>query len=123
MSRPPNPVSVFTNAIAGGRSLPGRLQQLWSVLLEEGDEERAREPDDVQVVALDAFDEAAADTLDCISPGASLPLPAPEIALDRFSREQAEGDLRPLVRQDLVVAREEAQARDDGVRPAGELPQ
>ena len=56
--------------------------------LEDGDEERARKPDDVEVVALDALDEAAAEALDRVRAGAPLPLAARDVRGDELRREQ-----------------------------------
>ena len=78
MSRPPKPVRVLNQAMREP-SVPAGLQQIWRVALEEGDEQRAGKPDDVQVVAVDPLDETAAQSLDRVRTGAPLPLPALEV--------------------------------------------
>ena len=52
--------------------------------LEEGDEERARKADDVEVVALDPIDEAAAEPLDRVRAGPALPLAARDVLGDEL---------------------------------------
>ena len=50
--------------------------------LEDGDEERARKADDVEIVALDSLDEAAAEALDRVRAGPPLPLAARHVLGD-----------------------------------------
>ena len=52
--------------------------------LEDGDEERARKTDDVEIVALDSIDEAAAEPLDRIRTGPPLPLAARHVLGDEL---------------------------------------
>jgi hypothetical protein len=85
------------------------------------DEECAGEPDDVEVVAVDALDEAPAEALDGVRTGAPLPLAAIQVRVQNVVLERSEGDVRRRVVEDIVVAAEQAHARDDGMRPAGEL--
>src|SRR5688572_27935623 len=88
--------------------------------LEERDEKRARQTDDVEVVAFDPLDETAAEALDRIRAGTALPLPAREIRLDELGRERPEGHSGPLVAHQLEGGAEQAQPRNDGVRATGE---
>src|SRR5262245_64478153 len=96
MSRPPNPVTDL-NQPMGAPSLPGRLQQLWRVALEQREEERPGESDDVQVVALDPLDEAAAEALDGVCARSTLPFAARQIRAQRLRREEPESDIGPIV--------------------------
>ena len=83
------------------------------------DEERAREPDDVEVVAVDPLDEAAAEALDRVRAGAALPLPARDVGGDRLCCQKPEGHIGQLVRDDhVLVGAEQAEPGDDGVRAA-----
>src|SRR5262245_5391213 len=120
MSRPPNPVTDLNQPMRGP-SLPGRLQQLWRVALEQRNEERPWESDDVQVVALEPLDEAAAETLDGIRAGPPLPLATRDVRAHRLGRERPEGDIGALVGDDVLARAEEAEPRDDRVRPPAEL--
>ena len=113
MSRPPKPViernmlmgtsSValeprFCSRFDGGRvdlqasrlvatSTVGQRRRLEQV--RESSSAR-READDVQVVAVDPLDEAAAETLDRVAAGAALPLAARDVALE-LARRRARG--------------------------------
>ena len=58
---------------------------------EEADEQGGREADDVQVVALDPFDEQGAEALDGVGAGASLPLSHLGVAVDLVGTERPEG--------------------------------
>ena len=102
--------------------------------LEDGHEERARKTDDVEIVALDSLDEAAAETLDRIGACPSLPLAAVEVQLELGIGDRAKRDLRHRVLDDRESRAEQAQAGDDGMgasvelgqgsvdRPAGAIP-
>ena len=65
------------------------FQQLRRMPFEERHEQRARQPDDVEVVALDALDEAAAEALDRVRPRAALPLAAREVRVDDAPAERS----------------------------------
>ena len=67
----------------------------------EPHEQRRRQADDVQVVALDPLDERRAATLDRIAAGASLPLPERDVGREVARRELAERDGRRLVLDEL----------------------
>src|SRR3954470_3775443 len=83
-----------------------------------------RQPDDVEVVALDALDERAAATLDRVAARALLPLAALEVPLDRAVVERAEGDLRDRRRRaDRAVLVNERDAAHDVVRSAAQVAQ
>src|SRR5688572_7075069 len=90
-------------------------------LREEADEQRRRQADDVQVVALDLLDEGGAAALDRIPAGASLPLAVRQVVGELTRRELPEGDARGVVLDDLPARREQAEARDDDMRLACEL--
>ena len=93
------------------------MQQLWVPSLQRRQEECGREADDVQVVAFDSLDEAAAETLDRIGAGAALPFAASDVGVDEIAREETERDVRRLVREHVLRSAEQAQTGDNGVRP------
>ena len=66
---------------------------------EQPDEQRGREADDVQVVALDPLDERGAEALDRVGAGAALPLAGSR----RSARGRAASSGRKVTRVDLVV--------------------
>src|SRR4249919_4069736 len=105
MSRPPKPVRVLNQAM-GGTSLPAGLQEIRRVVLEDGDEQRARKPHDVQVVALNPLYETTPEPLDRVGAGATFPLAALEIRVDRLGREQSKRHVRQLVPDDVLVRAE-----------------
>ena len=76
--------------------------------------------DDVEVVALDPLDESGALPLDRVAARASLPLPARHVPGDVARRQLAERDARHLAVHLLPRRREQRQAGDDFVRPAGQ---
>src|SRR5881296_810405 len=123
MSRPPKPVRVLKKAIAGTGSLSTGLQQLWREFFEESHEERGREPDDVQIVALDCHDEAPAESLDRVRTRASLPLAALQVGLERIGSEPAKRHVGRIGPGPWFRCSQEAQARYDRVCPLGELGQ
>ena len=80
------------------------------------------EPDDVVVVALDLFDEGAADLLDGVAAGLVQILVAVEIGGDGGRVKSFEGDVGDLEADDgpVLGGVEEGDAGDDPVFPAGE---
>src|SRR5262245_54156207 len=112
MSRPPNPV-MERNMLIGRPSLAcsgfsARLEQVAGVALEQPEEQRARETDDVEVVAFDPLDEAAAEPLDRVRAGPPLPLAARDVRRDRVLADGSEGDERLGVPDDLLLVRDQA---------------
>ena len=61
-------------------------------LREDADEQRGRQADDVQVVALDPLDERGAAALDRVAAGASLPLAERQVRGEVARRQGPEGD-------------------------------
>ena len=90
---------------------------------EQRNEQRAREPDDVEVVPLDALDETTAETLDRIPPGPAFPLAAFEVGLEGLAAQGAKGHRRELVLDGHEVRTQQAEAGDHCVRPSPELPE
>ncbi len=88
---------------------------------EQAHEQRRGQPDDVQIVALDPLDEGAAAALDRVGARASLPLAVHHVHRQLTGRQLAKGDEGLLVLDDLPARREQAETRNDCVRPAGEL--
>src|SRR3954452_23124125 len=83
-----------------------------------------REPDDVEVVALDPLDERAAAALDGVAAGALLPLAAAQVPVEHRLVERAERDARGRRRgADGPVLRDQRHAADDLVRAAAEAAQ
>src|SRR5579862_2373656 len=87
---------------------------------EQPDEQRHRQADDVEVVALDPLDERRATALDCIAAGSALPLPARDVPRDVARCQLAERDERGLAVHLLPRRRHEREAGDGLVRSAGE---
>jgi len=83
-------------------------------------EQRRRQADDVEVVALDPLDESRAPALDRVAACAALPLGARHVPGDVARRQLAEGDERHLAVHLLPRRREQRQAGDDLVRAARE---
>ena len=77
--------------------------------LEEREEERAREPDDVQIVALDPLDETSAEPLDRVPAGPALPLPALQVRRDELVGEPPERDGGDLVHDHVEFRAEQAE--------------
>src|SRR5205085_4969672 len=89
-------------------------------LREEADQQRGRKTDHVQVVALDALDEARAQALDRVRARAALPLAARDIHRDVARGQRTEGDASDLVAKLLPARRDQTEPRDDLVRVAAE---
>ena len=85
---------------------------------QEADEEGGWEADDVEVVALDALDQARAQALDRIAARSSLPLAAADVVGQVPRGQRPERDRRHLVLELLPPGRDEAEPRDDLVRAA-----
>src|SRR5207244_2718372 len=83
-------------------------------------EQCGREADDVEVVALDAFDERRAETLDRVAAGAALPLARGDVRGDVPRVERAKGDACRLGVELLPARSDEAEPGDDLVRGAAE---
>src|SRR5207247_10537459 len=88
-------------------------------LREQADEDRRREADDVEVVALDPLHEGGATALDGLAAGAALPLAARDVRGQVARRQRPERDPRLVVCDRLPAPRDEREARDDLVRTAG----
>src|SRR3954452_3436954 len=104
-----------------GRPLCGRARKQVRPQLQQRPD---RQPDDVEVVALDALDQRAAAPLDRVAAGALRPLAAAEVPLYRRLVERAERDLRDRRRRaDRAVAVDERDAADDLVRAPAQVAQ
>src|SRR5262245_9568843 len=90
------------------------------MLGQEPHEQRAWEPDDVEVVALDPLDETRTEPLDRVAAGPVAPLLLADVARNVPRRERPEGHARRLVCDLLPRARQQADPRDDLVRPSRE---
>src|SRR5437016_6145546 len=82
-----------------------------------------RQPDDVQVVALDPLDEHATAPLDRVAAGAAAPLAGPQIPVHGGLVERVKRDPRDLDRGLRLAVAHEREAADHVVRPAAERPQ
>src|SRR5262249_61401649 len=80
---------------------------------EQPDEQRGRESDDVQVVAVDPFDQTGAETLDRVGTRASLPLAGGDVRSDVAGGQRPEGDTGRLGVQFLPGGGEQAEAGND----------
>src|SRR5690348_2776543 len=90
-------------------------------LREQAHEDGRGQPDDVQVVALDALDERRTPPLDGIAAGAALPLAAREVPREVAGRQRPEGDERRRVLDVLPPRGHEREPGDDGMRAPAEL--
>ena len=88
---------------------------------ERVDQQRAGQPDDVEVVAVDPRDEAGTEALDRVAAGAPVPLAVCDVGVDLRLGEPAERDVGDGVLDDGEAGAEQAEARDDEVGAAGEL--
>ena len=131
MSRPPKPV-IERKRLTGTVSVaPTDLQPFsqrhrsssGSAPLEQRDEQRAGEPDDVEVVALDPLDEPAAEPLDRVAAGAPLPLAARDVAPTAASSSGRNVTTVSRVVDHLAGRRDQAEPGQDRVRAARELAQ
>src|SRR5262249_47203051 len=83
-------------------------------------EERSRQADDVEVIALDLFYEACSAALDGVAAGAVSPFAELDVGGDLAVVPGAERDVRDRVADLLPGRTSEAQAGDDVVRPSRE---
>ena len=79
MSRPPKPVRDLNQPMRRHGVYLRVCSSFGAWRSRSRDEQRAGKPDDVEVVALDPLDEAAAEALDRVRAGASLPLAARDV--------------------------------------------
>ena len=89
---------------------------------EQTDEQRHRQPDDVQVVAFDPFDERRAPALDGVGARPPFPLAGRDIRGDVPPRQRPERDERRRRFDYLPVRAQEAEPGDDRVRLPCEPP-
>ena len=80
---------------------------------EEAHEEGGREPDDVQVVAVDAGDEGGAATLHGVGARAALPFPRGHVPVDVGRRERTELDERDDPVELFPALAPQTEPRDD----------
>src|SRR5262252_4743976 len=92
----------------------------WESRREKTDEERPRQSDDVQEVALDPLDETRPETLDRVTARAPLPLPRCDVVTELARRELAERHERRLGVELLPGRGPQAEPGDDRVRPTRE---
>src|SRR5512132_2247873 len=109
-AKPPSRITALAKAIDTGKTLR-----------KQADEKRRRQPDDVQVVAVDPLDERRAEALDRIATRTLPPLFADDVKAELARRQCPKRDARHGVTQLLPRRRQQAEPGDDLVRLAGKL--
>src|SRR2546423_4994643 len=121
MSRPPKPPRLSKRPMRSFESSSTEAVNPGKALGKQSHEQRAGQPDDVEIVALDRAHERSPAALDRICACASLPLARCDVGGEVARSQLAEGDTRSLVLDDLPPGSEQAEPGHDDVRLSGQL--